>query len=50
MTKEQLLILAKLYNTMMSIETKGESTRLMSQCLNTLYSLISEEGGIVNGE
>ena len=50
MTQEQLLILAKLYNTMMTIETKGESTHLMSQCLNTLYSLIKEEGGITNGK
>ena len=46
MTQEQLLILAKLYNTLMAIETKGESTHLMSQCLHTLYSLIHEEGGI----
>ena len=50
MTQEQLLILAKLYNTMMTIETKGESTHLMSQCLHTLYSLIKEEGGITDGK
>ena len=48
MTQEQLLILAKLYNTLMSIETRGENTRLMTQCLNTLYSLINDEGGIVS--
>lgn len=32
--------LTKLYNTLMLIETKGESTKLMSQCLNFTLQLI----------
>ena len=32
--------LTKLYNTLMLIETKGESTKLMAQCLNFTLQLI----------
>ncbi len=31
--------LTKLYNTLMLIETKGESTKLMAQCLNFVDGL-----------
>ena len=31
-----------LYNTMQKIETKGESTRIMAQCLAFTEQLISE--------
>ena len=31
--------LMKLYNTLMLIETKGESTKLMAQCLNFVQAL-----------
>lgn len=34
--------LTKLYNTLMMIETKGESTKLMSQCLNFTLQLIAK--------
>lgn len=34
--------LTKLYNTLMLIETKGESTKLMAQCLNFTAQLISQ--------
>lgn len=34
--------LTKLYNTMLLIETKGESTKLMADCLRYLGSLINE--------
>ena len=33
--------LTKLYNTLMLIETKGESTKLMGQCLNFTQGLIN---------
>ena len=34
--------LIKLYNTMLCIETKGESTKLMADCLRYLGSLVNE--------
>lgn len=34
--------LTKLYNTLMLVETKGESTKLMAQCLNFTQGLILE--------
>lgn len=34
--------LQKLYNTLLLIETKGESTKIMSQCLGYLEQLIKE--------
>ena len=34
--------LTTLYNTMIQIETKGESTKLMAACLNYLSGLIAE--------
>ena len=32
--------LTLLYNTLMTIETKGESTKIMAQCLNYANQLI----------
>ena len=56
--------LKKLYNTLLSVETKGESTKIMGMCLQFLENLIvkiqsdeneanqeknvKEEGGDVN--
>lgn len=37
--KEKLI---KLYNTLMLIETKGENTKLMAQCLNYTAQLVNE--------
>jgi hypothetical protein len=34
--------LRKLYNTMCLIETKGESTKIMTDCLRYVEQLISE--------
>ena len=34
--------LAKLYNTLSNIETKGENTKIMGVCLQYLEQLISE--------
>lgn len=35
--------LRKLLNTMMLIETKGESTKVMTDCLRYIEQLIAEE-------
>ena len=35
--------LSKLYNTLLLIETKGESTKLMTQCLQFVEQLIVKE-------
>lgn len=35
--------LAKLYNTLLLIETKGESTKVMAECLRFLEGLINKE-------
>lgn len=35
--------LTKLYNTLLLIETKGESTKIMSQCLMYLEQLVANE-------
>lgn len=34
--------LTRLYNTLMLIETKGEGTKLMAQCLNYVQALTAE--------
>lgn len=35
--------LSKLYNTLALIETRGESTKVMGQCLQYMEALIKEE-------
>lgn len=35
--------LSKLYNTLMLIETKGENTKIMSNCIQYLEGLIAME-------
>ena len=35
--------LTKLYNTLLLIETKGGSTKIMAQCLGYLEQLIQDE-------
>ena len=35
--------LRKLYNTLMLIETKGENTKIMAQCLQFTEQLIANE-------
>jgi hypothetical protein len=37
--------LTKLYNTLMLIETKGENTKIMAQCLQYLEQMVNEEQG-----
>lgn len=35
--------LVKLYNTLLLIETKGESTKIMGDCLKFVEQLVKEE-------
>lgn len=35
--------LSKLYNTLLLIETKGENTKIMGQCITYLEQLIVEQ-------
>lgn len=42
--------LQRLYNTLVLIETKGEGTKLMGQCLSFLESLINETNTPVESE
>ena len=39
MTKEQLMQLQRIFNTLMTIETKGENTLIMADCLRALQQL-----------
>lgn len=35
--------LVKLYNTLATIETKGESTKIMADCLRYIEQMVAEE-------
>ena len=35
--------LSKIYNTLLLIETKGENTKIMAQCLQYIENMIVEE-------
>lgn len=39
MTQEQLVRLQRIYNTLMTIETKGSNTLTMADCLRALQEL-----------
>ena len=42
--------LAKLYNTLMLIETRGENTKIMAQCLQYIENLIAQMNAKPNKE
>lgn len=42
--------LTRLYNTLMLVETKGESTKYMAQCLNYVQTLIADAKNAVSVE
>lgn len=54
MTQEQIVTMAKIYNSLMTVETKGTNTVTMAKCLETLKELIiqlqGEKGDYVNGD
>lgn len=43
MTYEKLEILSRIYNTLLLINTKGEDTIVMADCLNALRSFVTNE-------
>lgn len=43
MTYENVEILSRIYNTLLLINTKGEDTIIMAECLNALKSLVLVE-------
>lgn len=43
MTYENVEILSRIYNTLLLINTKGEDTIVMAECLNALKSLVLVE-------
>lgn len=53
MTKEELITLVNIYNSLMTVETKGNNTRVMASALDTLQQLIiqqnREKGDGING-
>ena len=40
--QEQLIQLSRIYNTLLTIETKGENTLTMAECIRALQQLIQE--------
>lgn len=40
MTQEQLTQLARIYNTLMQVNTKGEDTFIMADCLRALQKVL----------
>ena len=49
MTKEQITILSQIYNTLLLVETKGENTLIIAECIKALQLVINEaakEAGI----
>ena len=43
MTYEKLEILSRIYNTLLLINTKGEDTIVMADCLNAMRSFVTNE-------
>lgn len=42
MSKEQLTLLSQIYNTLLLVETKGENTMIMAECIKALQGVIGE--------
>ena len=43
MTYEKLETLSRIYNTLLLINTKGEDTLIMADCLNTMRAFVQNE-------
>ena len=43
MTYEKLETLSRIYNTLLLINTKGEDTLIMADCLNAMRSFVTNE-------
>jgi hypothetical protein len=48
MTYEKLETLSHIYNTLLAINTKGENTILMAECLNSLRYFVLQEKEILD--
>lgn len=46
MTREELVTLVNVYNSLMTIETKGNNTRKMAKALDELQQLIIQENRV----
>lgn len=46
MTREELVTLVNVYNSLMTIETKGNNTRKMAKALDELEQLIIQENRV----
>lgn len=42
MSQEQLILLQRIYNTLMLVSTKGEDTMTMADCLSAMQNLIEQ--------
>lgn len=42
MSQEQLILLQRIYNTLMLVSTKGEDTMTMADCLQAMQNLIEQ--------
>ena len=52
-TREQLEQLARIYNTLLNVSTRGEDTLIMADCIRALERVIKqidEEAGKVSSE
>lgn len=50
MTYEKLDVLSRIYNTLLLINTKGEDTMVMGDCLKAMKSFILNEQKIIEAE
>ena len=48
MNQEKLNYLISLYNNLLVINTKGESTLVMAECLRAFQGFINEEQKLIN--
>lgn len=48
MTYEKLETLSRIYNTLLLINTKGEDTIVMAECLNALKTFVLNEKKIID--
>ena len=47
-TKEQLTQFSRIYNTLLQVNTRGEDTMIMGDCLRALQKVILEVDGMNN--
>lgn len=50
MTYEKLETLSRIYNTLLLINTKGEDTLMMADCLNAMRNFVMNEKQILDND